>query len=286
MKKRLKIILFLCPVLLACLLSACGKKEEPVDPHAGQVRVYDGYDYVWMTPLEGVERSAFTVEDFEMQGDTPVYTGNDYTVEKGIDVSEHQLNIDWNAVGNAGLDFAYIRCGRRGYTEGGLYEDEYFRANMQGAKNAGLKIGVYFATQATNVAEAIEEAEFVIDLLKEYSIDLPVAYDWERMFTDEARAENLDVTTMTDCAVAFCGTLKNAGYEPCMYYNRTIGYYRYDLTRLTDYSVWFSLPVTPPDVTFPSFLYKTDIWQYSISGSVPGVPTEVDLDYIFTKTSA
>lgn len=284
MKKRLATVLLI--ILCALLLAACGRKEElPPDPHAGKVEVYDGYGYVWMTPLEGVERSDFTVDDFVMQGDTPVYSGDKYTVMKGIDVSEHQLDIDWSQVEDAGLDFVFIRCARRGYTEGGLYEDEHFRDYMEGAKSAGLKVGVYFATQATTAAEAIEEAEYVIDILKDYQIDLPVAFDWERMYTDEARAENLSQTTMTDCAVAFCETVKNAGYEPCMYYNRTIGYYRFDLTRLTDYTVWFSLPVTPPDVTFPSFLYKINIWQYSITGHIPGIPTEVDLDYIFTPVS-
>lgn len=269
-------------LFLLVSISSCGKEEPEIpDPHAGQVNVYDGYGYVWMTPLEGVERNSFAVDQFSMQDDTPVYIGSDYTVLKGIDVSEHQLEIDWNQVGQEDLDFVFIRCGRRGYTQGGLYEDEYFRQNIAGAKAAGLKVGIYFATQATTVAEAIEEAQYTVDLLKDYSIDLPVAYDWEKMYTDEARAENLDVTTLTDCAVAFCETVKAAGYTPAVYYNRTIGYYRYDLTRLTPYTVWFSLPVTPPDVTFPSFLYHLDIWQYSISGTLPGIPTEVDFDYFF-----
>ena len=280
MKRWIVIIMIL--ILSLELLSGCGKKEEEeVDPHAGQVEVYDGYGYVWMTPIEGVERNTFTEDDFTMQGDTPVYVGDAYTVLKGFDVSEFQHEINWDALKGQNLDFVMIRCGRRGYTEGGLFEDTTFRANMEGAKSLGLKIGVYFYTQATTVAEAIEEANFVLDLIKDYDITMPVAWDWEKVDSDEARAENLDVETLTNCTIAFCDTIKNAGYEPAIYYNRTIGYYRYDLSRLTDYTVWFSLPVTPPDVTYPSFLYKIDMWQYTISATLPGISTEVDLDYMF-----
>ena len=270
-------------ILCLVLLSSCGKKEsEEIDPHAGQVYVYDGYDYTWMTPLEGVERNVFTVDDFEMVGDIPIYNGSEYSVKKGIDVSEFQHEINWQQTAE-NIDFAVIRCGYRGYTEGGLHEDIYFRNNMAGASDAGLDIGIYFTTQAINVSEALEEAEYVLDLIKDYNINLPIFIDWERNYTDEARAENLDVETLTNCTIAFCEKIKNAGYEVGVYYNRTIGYYRYDLSKLTQYKTWFSLPVTPPDVTYPSFLYKIDYWQYSISGSVPGVPTEVDLDYIFLK---
>lgn len=275
------IILLIIACMCLTMFSACGKKEEYIDPHEGQVEVYDGYGYVWMTPVEGVERNQFVKEDFTMQGDVPVYTGSSYTVLKGFDVSEFQHQIDWQALKNQGLDFVIIRCGRRGYTQGGLFEDTCFRQNIEGAQSIGLKIGVYFYTQAVTVAEAIEEANFVIDLIKDYNVTMPVGWDWEKLYTDEARAENLDIETLTNCTVAFCDTIKNAGYEPAVYYNRTIGYYRYDLSRLTDYTVWFSLPVTPPDVTYPSFLYKIDMWQYSISSTLPGISTEVDLNYIF-----
>ena len=113
-------------------------KEEP-DPHEGQVYIYDGFDWVWMTPLEGVPTSTFTAEMFTGAGSEIKYLGSDYEVLRGIDVSEHQLDIDWNSVAQSGVDYAYIRVGRRGYTEGGLFEDPYFKANVQGAQNAGLR---------------------------------------------------------------------------------------------------------------------------------------------------
>ena len=283
MKKRGLIILVLM-LLPGLLLSGCSlfaPKPTP-DPHAGQVYLYDGYDWVWYTPVAGVETNAFSKEDFQFVNDTPVYTGSAFTVEKGIDVSEHQREIDWSRVRSQGLDFCYVRAGRRGYTEGGIFEDVYFKRNMEGAAGCGLKLGVYFFSQAITVAEAIEEANWVINAVKGYRISLPIAFDWEVVDAPKARTADLGVNTLTDCAVAFCETVRRAGYTPCVYYNRTTGYYRYDLSRLKDYTVWLALPCNPPDLTYPSFYYRIDQWQYSLTAQIPGISMETDLEYIFT----
>ena len=279
--KRKLLCLGLAMTLL--LLSGCGlfAPKATEDPHAGQVYLYDGYDWVWYTPLEGVETNDLQKEDFQYVGDTPVYVGSQYTVRKGIDVSEHQLDIDWDQVRTQNYDFCYVRVGRRGYTEGGLFEDAYFSTNYAGAKSCGMQVGVYFFSQAINVAEAIEEANWVLERIKGLDVSLPVVFDWEKVEAEDARTSGLDVSTLTDCAVAFCETVRRAGYEPCVYYNRTTGYYRYDLSRLTGYKVWFALPCTPPDVTYPSFYYHIDLWQYTLTGSVPGISVETDMDYIF-----
>ena len=155
--------------------------EEEIDPHAGQVYIYDGFDWVWMTPLEGVPVNTLTEEYFTANGTEIKYNGTDYDVLRGIDVSEHQLDIDWNKVAQSGVDYAYIRVGRRGYTEGGLFEDPYFAANMAGAQAAGLKVGVYMFSQAVTVQEAIEEANFVIERIAKYNVELPVVFDWEKV---------------------------------------------------------------------------------------------------------
>ena len=274
-------VLALCTCL--GLLSGCGRKKpapEP-DPHEGQVYLYDGYDWVWYTPIPGLATNALTKEDFQYSADAPHYLGSSFTVKRGIDVSEHQKEIDWSAVATQNFDFIYVRAGRRGYTEGGLFEDEKFEKNMVGARSCGAQLGVYFFSQAITVAEAIEEANWLIDRISGYNITLPVAFDWEKVDAEDARTNGVDVRTLTDCAVAFCETIRRAGYTPCVYYNRTTGYYRYDLSRLSNYYVWFSLPCTPPDVTFPSFYYHIDMWQYSLTGTVPGIPIETDLDYMF-----
>ena len=283
MKKRVLfyVILMLLPGLLLSGCSLFAPRSTP-DPHAGQVYLYDGYDWVWYTPVGGVETNAFSKEDFLFINGEPLYTGSAYTVEKGIDVSEHQREIDWAKVRTQGLDFCYVRAGRRGYTEGGLFEDTYFKRNMAGAAGCGMKLGVYFFSQAITVAEAIEEANWLIAAVKGYDISLPVAFDWEVVDSPEARTADLSVNTLTDCAVAFCETIRRAGYTPCVYYNRTTGYYRYDLSRLKDYTVWLALPCTPPDLIHPSFYYHIDQWQYSLTGQIPGISMETDLDYIFT----
>lgn len=249
---------------------------KPRDPHEGQVYLYDGNDWIWMTPLEGVPVNTLTAEQFAAEG--PVrYLGKEYDVLRGIDVSEHQWEIDWRQAAASGLDFACVRLGRRGYTEGGLFDDPWFEKNVEGAAEAGLKTGVYFFSQAVNVGEAIEEAEFVLSRIRPYAIDAPVVYDWELVTEEGSRTAELSAETRTDCAVAFCETIRRAGYTPCVYFNRDMGYYGYDLSRLTDYMFWFSLPESP----FPNFYYACDMWQYSFSEEVPGVTGYADMNLWF-----
>ncbi len=283
-KYRLILIAIAVLVLAAAVVVvALSLRPEPVDPHEGQVYIYDGFDWIWMTPLPGVEANSMTAEDFSDQSGYPTYTGSDYQVLRGVDVSEHQHEIDWAQVAASGVDYAYVRLGYRGYTEGGLFEDPYFRANVEGALANGLQVSVYFFSQAISVQEAIEEAEFVLERIKDYNITLPVVYDWEKINGETAaRTDNLDFSILNDCAVAFCDTMKNAGYEPAIYFNRHLGYYGYDLSRMTDYDFWFALP----ESLFPNFYYAVDMWQYSFTEQVPGIaePTDMNLMFIPLET--
>ena len=280
--RRSKTALILVTVILAALVAALVigllSKNEPEDPHKGQVYIYDGFDWIWMTPLEGVPANELTEEFFSSNGGRIEYTDSDYDVLRGVDVSEHQLDIDWKQVAASGVDYAYIRVGWRGYTEGGLFEDAYFERNIQGALDAGLHVGVYMFSQAVTVQEAIEEADFVLERIGKYNVTLPVVFDWEKIEAAEARSHGLTMELRTDCARAFCETVKSAGYVPCVYFNRNLGYYGYDLTRLTDYEFWFSLP----ESEFPNFYYACDMWQYSFTETVPGIaePTDMNLWFI------
>ena len=117
----------------------------------------------------------------------------------------------------------------------------------------------------------------VLERIAPYRIDAPIVYDWESVSEDGARTADLSAATRTDCAVAFCETIRRAGYTPCVYFNRDIGYYGYDLSRLKDYMFWFSLP----ESMFPNFYYACDMWQYSFTEEVPGVKGNADMNLWF-----
>ncbi|MDO5445833.1 MAG: GH25 family lysozyme [Eubacteriales bacterium] len=285
------VIIIICLILLtvsvAICLKGCGAPEPTIDPHEGQVYLYDGYDWTWYTPKDGVPVSTLTKENFSWMENEPVYIGSDFTVKKGFDVSEFQYGIDWSQIPAGKFDFVYLRIGRRGSTEGGLFDDLYFDRNYSGARSRGLETGVYFFSQAVSVSEAVEEANWVLEKLNSgnYRVDLPIVFDWEEQKSEDSRTNGLPGVTVTDCAVAFCETIENAGYDACVYFNRIPGYYTFDVSRLQDFDIWFALPCTPPDVTFPSFYYRFDMWQYSTTAVIPGIPTETDLDYLFVPVT-
>lgn len=280
-KGLLLIILILSVALGIVVIRLRQPKEEvEIDPHEGQVLINDGFKDVWITPIEGIEVSDLTGEDFEQSDGVLQYTGEDYDTRLGIDVAEHQWEIDWKQVADYGVEFAYIRSGYRGWSQGGLYEDPWFRRNIEEASKAGLDVGVYFYSQAVNVAEAIEEARFVLDQIEGYGIDLPVMYDWEiPENADDARTNGLDPSIIGDCGVAFCETIRAAGYEAGIYFNRQLGYYSFDLSRLKGFQFWLA----DWETDYPGFYYAGNIWQYSKEGEVPGVEGQVDMNLMFIR---
>ncbi|MDE6167565.1 MAG: glycoside hydrolase family 25 protein [Acetatifactor sp.] len=196
---------------------------------------------------------------------------------KGIDVSKHQGAIDWNLVAQDGVEFAFIRVGFRGYgSEGKMVEDEYFVKNIEGALAAGIKVGVYFYSQAITEAEAREEAEFVIERIRPYEIACPVVFDVERVSGAQGRMNDISVEERTALAVLFCQTIEQAGYKPMIYHNTEMGALMLDLTQLESYDKWYA---SYSDQIFYPYAYK--IWQYSDKGSVQGINTDVDLNISF-----
>ena len=266
---------------LALLLSACGAMapQEIVDPYAGMVQVESGYNLkIWVEEQEGVPVSELSPEDFPAPGR---YIGTDYDVTRGMDVSEHQGQIDWTAAADD-IDFVIIRVGYRGYGQAGVLKyDACALDNLRGALDSGLDVGVYFFSQATDPAEAEEEAAFLLELLEPFAPErfaLPVFYDWETVENDSARTGGMDGETVTDCALAFCQKVTEAGYRAGVYAYRFLGYYCYELARLRDYALWIGAVGDYPD-----FYYAHEIWQYSTVGSIHGVNTVVDLDLRFVK---
>ena len=225
-------------------------------------------------PVCRYDKNLFVLDENTM---TMYYHDPAYTTVLGIDVSSHQGEVDWRQVATSGVEFVMIRLGFRGYgKEGTLNLDKYFHQNLAGAKAAGLKVGVYFFSQATNVAEAEEEAAFVLQNLGGEKLDYPLVYDWEPVEDKSARTNGLGSEVLTDCAIAFCDAVSYAGYIPMIYYNLPVGYTRYDLSRLTVYDVWFAQYAKQP-----SMYYDYRIWQYTDSGRIPGISTKVDMNIAF-----
>lgn len=210
-------------------------------------------------------------------GSRMYYNDPAYTTEWGIDVSRHQGDIDWQKVAGAGVQFALIRVGGRGSDSGELYDDAKFEEYLTGAKAAGLKTGVYFYSQAVNVTEAVEEANFAIQKLNGRSLEYPVVFDWE-IYSKTARSYGVSKTVLTDCAIAFCETVAQAGYTPMIYMGLEVGYERLELNRLTNYDFWFAQYNSRNQ---PDMYYNYRIWQYSDSGNIPGIGGKVDVDLAF-----
>ena len=159
----------------------------------------------------------------------------------GIDVSAYQGDIDWHQVAEAGVDFAIIRLGYRGYESGKLVEDKFARKNLEGAAEAGIPIGVYFFSQALNVEEAREEAQFVLDMIDPYEVAMPVVFDWEHVNNESARSNGMDPYVATDCAKAFLEVIDEAGYWPMMYFNSFQARKLFYLDQLMEYDFWLAL---------------------------------------------
>lgn len=194
----------------------------------------------------------------------------------GVDVSSYQKDISWNEVAADGIEFAFVRLGNRGYTEGGLFEDEYATANLDGAKTAGLKVGAYFFSQAITAEEAREEANFALQVLGGRPLDLPIVFDHEPVPYPEGRANSVDRDTLTACAQAFCETIEAAGYRSMVYGNaRDMS--RYYLYKLNDLPLWHAEYNTPTPLVF----YDISLWQYTDSGQVAGISGGADLNILF-----
>lgn len=210
-------------------------------------------------------------------GEFQYLTDGQVTSHKGIDVSSYQEKIDWNLVAQDGVEFAIIRVGLRGWgSEGTLKEDTQFKANIEGAIAAGVKVGVYFFSQATTEAEVDEEVQFVLDRIAPYKIDCPVVMDVEKVSDSRARMNKLTPEERTALALRFCQAIENAGYQPMLYHNTEMGALMLDIAAFEEYDKWYA---SYSDKMFYPYAYK--IWQYSDKGRVKGISTDVDMNICF-----
>ncbi len=180
------------------------------------------------------------------------------------------------AVKESGVDFAIIRVGYRGYTRGRLYDDLEFENNIKGATAAGIKVGVYFFSQAVTTTEAEEEAGYVLEKISGYKVDYPVVFDWEPVDDTTARTNAVTGDVVSDCAVAFCKKVSKAGFNSAVYLNKTQSYEFYDLEKISNYDIWYAEYQEKP-----SMYYNFDIWQYTANGTIKGVDSAVDVNISF-----
>lgn len=267
MKKRL-----LCTLLILCLVFS------PLAPIGGQSQ-------------DTAKSAAAAGENTPSTGTSP-FTKSTYThaaaysglnVYHGIDVSYHNGAINWEKAAAAGVEYAFIRVGYRGWGSGTIVDDPRFKTYITDALNAGVHVGLYFFTEAINETEAKQEAEYCLEIAKNYDINLPIAFDYEYQYSDGklvSRKAGLSKTKATANCRAFCDTIAAGGYTPMIYANSS------DLKTLIDgaslekdYLIWLANYTTKTTYTG---LYE--IWQYSSKGSVNGLSGNVDCNFWYSDT--
>ena len=203
------------------------------------------------------------------------------SVANGIDVSEHNGEIDWEKVKET-QDFAFIRVGYRGYGNGEIYEDKYAADNLKNANKAKIPVGVYFYTQAVTAEEAEDEADFVYDIIKKYNIDLPVMIDFEYPIDSDGNAvgrlveSDNDLNKNAEIINSFVEKLEKKGYTAGVYASSSVLHNKISMKKLKKSAVAWVADYND------KVTYDVDytIWQYSETGSVDGVSSKyVDLNY-------
>ena len=240
------------------------KEEEPAPAYSGW-RTENGKTYYYaqgttkkVTGLRSIDGKLYYFDANGVKQDNVTF---------GIDVSKYQSGLDWNKIKNSGESFVIIRIGYRGYgAAGNLVKDPMFEEHFTNARNAGLKVGVYFFTQAVNEAEAQEEAEACNWALNGRMLDYPIFYDTEASTAPggTGRADGLGVEDRTKCAVAFCEEVKALGYQPGVYASTTWFRKRLDLRQLPKYNIWhahYNVARSP---------LACNMWQGSCTARFPG----------------
>ena len=282
MRKKIKRLLILVSAIFLMISTNMVYASEGNDPQSGTA----------MNNEEQEKNSLFSLFSMETR-DT--YTGKHYThnsrfdgkeIKYAIDVSSYNGTIDWKKVKKDGIDYAMIRVGYRSYgSNSKLYKDAKFKQNIEGALNAGLKVGVYFFSQAITRAEANEEADFVVQQIKGYKVTLPVAIDYEYAssgsgLTGRLYQAGLSKYKATNVCKGFCSSVKEEGYAPMVYANKTMLQNHLNASVLSSrYMIWLANYTTETD-----YSGNYNVWQYSSKGSVSGVSGNVDCNFWYEES--
>lgn len=256
------------------LVSKTGTTELTVD---------DLYEGEMTIPYFNVPTSKnYRPDQFVERKGIITYEGGDSFL--GINVSMKQGEIDWNQVAESGVEFAMIRVGWRQFEKGKIMPDPNFEANMKGAEEADIPVGVYFYSKAVTDAEAEEEANFVLEKIRSYNVSYPIAFYWEYDVKDDgskdpdSRTVRCNGEQVTGFIDTFCKKVKATGRTAAYYCDKTMGYGSLNLERLKDYDMWYA-----EFRTAPSFYYDYKMWQYTKEGTVPGIEGTVPFSLALKK---
>ena len=273
-KSSLSISLLLLILLIMLFFGCASTSVNPVpEPQSLTFRDAIGKEHDFFLNKDASYHS-YDCSKFSREGqDKLLYDDDEFDVRHGLDISRHDGKIDWKKVKGEGYDFVILRVGYRGYQTGKLKVDENFHSNIKGAAAAGFDIGVYVFSQAINKEEAIEEAELVLNEIKDYEISLPVVYDPESIGWDVARTDGIHPSIFNENTVTFCERIREAGYEPMIYANHYWEAFVLDMSMLKKYKFWYADYENSPQLP-----YDFEFWQYTAFMSVPGIKKKCDAD--------
>lgn len=207
-------------------------------------------------------------------------------ITMGIDVARYQGTIDWQQVAQSGVDFAMVRVGYRGMSNGEINADSNGKYNLQEASKAGIRLGAYFFSTAITEEEAKEEAAWVAEQIAGYPITYPVVYDCEGFNESKSRQFGMTKTERTNVALAFLETIESLGYEGMFYASKGDLEFEnhWDTSRIEEeYKIWVAqYPKEPyPTTERSSYSGTYHMWQYATNGSIPGISQNVDLNIAY-----
>ncbi|MGL5258475.1 MAG: glycoside hydrolase family 25 protein, partial [Lachnospiraceae bacterium] len=257
-------------------------EEEPfADGNHIELILRDGTSE-WVPIDSNLEKNSYDFSNLVSKNNIYKYYANGKQASFfGINLSRYEKDVNFNLLKNAGVDYVMIRVGARGYATGELQIDDTFSSQMEAAKEIGMPVGVYFASQAITKEEAVQEAELVLAKIAEYDISYPVVFQMEYVDNDEARIETLTQNERTQIALAFLDRISSAGYTPMLYGDKDWLLKRIDLTKLEKYDIWISIQEDVPD-----YPYLYSMWLYSKQGKISGVSSEVEFNICFIDYSA
>lgn len=285
----LSVVSFLLLLIVGlAILFALSKPEEKTNEtgvqllnktaEAGNIFVKDIYDGEMQIPRYDIPLSTYATDKFVAdESGVMSYENGKITSTLGFAFKNRAQNeVDWVKVKNSGVDFVLLRVGYRYFKTGEIIIDTQFSDNIQGALDAGLDVGVYFFSQAITEQEAIEEAETVLQQIKNYQVKYPVMIKWyvptKVENESEVRTKGLAAEEITNLVDVFCKKIKSEGYTPGFFANKTSGYETLNLSKLAEYDLWYS-----EYQASPAFYYDFKLWEYSSEAKVAGVEDTVEM---------